>query len=86
MVLGKPKLRVKDEIASFSRCRNITGKPPNFWGAPLTQSHAHFSCNIWTGSTLQIVQVSSRKCIEKEKAQLSQYNRVTLHIILYKSI
>jgi len=29
-VLGKPKLRTKFKVASFSRCRNIKGKPQNF--------------------------------------------------------
>jgi len=34
MVLGKPKLRAKFEVASFSRCRNIKGEPPKFGELP----------------------------------------------------
>jgi len=33
--LGKPKLCTKFEVASFSHCVNIKGKPPKFWGTPL---------------------------------------------------
>jgi len=43
--LGKPKLCIEFELASFSHCVNIEGEPPNFGGAPLAQSHAHpFFC------------------------------------------
>ena len=51
MGLGKPKLHTKFEVASFSRYRNIKGGPQNFGGAPLAQSHAHFSsvCNFIMG-------------------------------------
>jgi len=32
--LGKPKLCTKFEVASFSHCVNIEGKPPNFGKLP----------------------------------------------------
>jgi len=32
--LGKPKLCIKCEGASFSHCVNIEGKPPNFGELP----------------------------------------------------
>jgi len=40
--LGKPYQPTNFKVAIFSRCRNIKGEP-QFWGALLTQGHAHFS-------------------------------------------
>jgi len=34
MGLGKHQLRAKFEVASFNRCRNIKGEPPNFGSCP----------------------------------------------------
>jgi len=42
MKLGKPQLRAKLEVASFSCRTNIKGEPQNFGGAPLAQGHKHF--------------------------------------------
>ena len=42
MGLGKPHHPANFEVVIFSRCRNIKGDA-KIWGAPLAQSHAHFS-------------------------------------------
>jgi len=41
MGLSKPKPHTKFEVASFSRCRNIQGKP-KISGSSLAHDHAHF--------------------------------------------
>ena len=42
MGLGKPKLYIKFEVPSFSHCRNIKGKAPNFGGSPSPRPHLLF--------------------------------------------
>jgi len=40
-LIDKPKLYTKFDIASFSHCTNIKGKPQMF-GSSLKEAHAHF--------------------------------------------
>jgi len=42
MGLGKPQQRDNFKVASFSRYRNVIGKP-KFWGAALAKGHTDFS-------------------------------------------
>jgi len=44
--LGKPQRHAKFEVASFSRCTNIKGETPKFWGARLAQGHVHFYIGV----------------------------------------
>ena len=60
MALGKPKLRTKFELASFSRCRNIKLGTPKFWGAPLAQGHAYFLFWVWFYDGLWQTQVHTK--------------------------